>query len=69
MAVAKVIEVLSNSEKSWDDAIKKALERTRKTVRKIKSFHVLDFKGKIDENGNIKEYKVRLKIVFEVENK
>ncbi len=69
MVLAKVIEVLSNSEKSWEDAIKKALNRARKTLRKIKSFHVLDFKGKVDENGNIKEYKVRLRIVFEVEDK
>jgi len=69
MAVAKVIEVLSNSEKSWEDAIKKALNRAIKTLRRIKSFHVLDFKGKVDENGNIKEYKVRLRIVFEVEDK
>ncbi|MEM4295492.1 MAG: dodecin family protein [Candidatus Anstonellales archaeon] len=67
MSVAKVIEIMSNSNKSWDDAIKKGLERAAKTIRHIKSFHVVDMKGKVDEKGQIKEYKVRLKIAFEVE--
>jgi flavin-binding protein dodecin len=67
MTVAKVIEILSSSEKSWNDAIEKALARASKTIRNIKSFHVVDMKGKVDEKGKIKEYRVRLKIAFQVE--
>ena len=31
MAVLKVIEVLSNSDKSWEDATKKAIKEASKT--------------------------------------
>ncbi len=37
MAVLKVIEVLANSEKSWEDATKNAVKHASKTVKNIKS--------------------------------
>ena len=39
MAVLKVIEVLSNSDKSWEDATKKAVKKVKpvKTTKKTKS--------------------------------
>ena len=40
MAVMKVIEVLSNSEKSWEEATKKAVKQAAKSVKNIKSAFV-----------------------------
>ncbi|MFC7444892.1 dodecin family protein, partial [Mesoflavibacter profundi] len=42
MAVLKVIEVLSNSDKSWEDATKKAVKQAAKSVKNIKSVYVQD---------------------------
>ena len=37
MAVLKVIEVLANSEKSWEDATKNAVKQASKSVKNIKA--------------------------------
>ena len=42
MGVLKVIEVLSNSNKSWEDATRKAVKHTSKTVKNIRSLYVQD---------------------------
>ncbi len=39
MAVLKVIEVLSNSETSWEDATRKAVKHASKSVKNIKSIY------------------------------
>ena len=65
MAVLKVIEVLSNSEKSWEDATKKAVKEASKTVKNIKSVYVQDQSAIV--NGNdVTEFRVNLKLTFEV---
>ena len=63
MAVLKVIEVLSNSEKSWEDATKKAVKEASKTVKNIKSVYVQDQSAIV--NGNdVTEFRVNLKLTF-----
>ena len=62
----KVIEVLSESEKSWEDATKKAVAETAKTVKQIRSCYVKDF-STVVENNSITKYRVDLKITFEIE--
>ena len=65
MAVLKVIEVLSNSEKSWEDATKKAVKQASKSVKNIKSVFVQSQSAVVDE-GEVTEFRVNLKITFEV---
>ena len=65
MAVLKVIEVLSNSKKSWEDATEKAVEEASKTVKNIKSVYVQD-QSAVVEDGKVKEYRVNLKLTFQV---
>ena len=65
MAILKVIEVLSNSEKSWEDATKKAVKGASKSVKNIKSVYVQD-QSAIVENGEVVEFRVNLKLTFEV---
>ncbi|AXG69529.1 MULTISPECIES: dodecin family protein [unclassified Kordia] len=65
MAVLKVIEVLSNSKKSWEDATAKAVKQASKSVKNIKSVYVQD-QSAIVQDGAVVEYRVNLKLTFEV---
>ncbi len=65
MAVLKVIEVLSNSEKSWEDATAKAVKEASKTVKNITSVYVQDMSATV-KNGKVKEFRVNLKLTFQV---
>ncbi|MFV9552313.1 dodecin family protein [Algibacter sp. PT7-4] len=66
MAVLKVIEVLANSEKSWEDATKKAVKHASKSVKNIRSVYIQDQSASV-KNGEVADFRVNLKITFEVE--
>ena len=66
MAVLKVIEVLSSSATSWEDATQKAVEKASKSVKHIRSVYVQDQSASV-ENGKVTEYRVNLKLTFEIE--
>lgn len=65
MAILKVIEVLANSEKSWEDATKKAVAQASKSVKNIRSVYVQDQSASV-KNGEIDDFRVNVKITFEV---
>ena len=65
MAVLKVVEILSNSDKSWEDATKKAVKEASKTVKNIKSVYVKE-QSAIVNGDNVTEFRVNLKMTFEV---
>ncbi|GAA0717268.1 dodecin family protein [Aquimarina litoralis] len=65
MAIVKVIEVIAASEKGWEDAAKNGVKEAAKTLKNIKSAWISDQKLIIDD-GEIKEYRVILKISFEI---
>lgn len=65
MAVLKVIEVLSSSEKSWEDAAASAVKIASKTVKEIRSVYVQDMSAVVTKN-KITEFRVTVKITFEV---
>jgi flavin-binding protein dodecin len=65
MAVLKVIEVLANSEKSWEDAAKKAVEHASKSVKNIRSVYLNEQSATV-EDGKMVDYRVNVKITFEV---
>jgi len=67
MAVVKVIEVLAQSEKSFEDAIQVALREASKTLRNIKSIYVKEMQAIVDQ-GRIAAYRVDTKISFAVED-
>jgi dodecin len=64
--VIKVIEVLAESQKSWEDAAKNALEAASKTLRNIRSIYIQDFEAKV-EKGRITRYRINAKISFELD--
>lgn len=65
MSVLKVIEVLANSEKSWEDATKKAVAEASKSVKNIRSVYVQDHSASV-KDGEISDFRVNVKITFEV---
>ena len=65
MAVLKVIEILANSSKSWEEATEKAVEQASKSVKNIRSVYVNEQSATI-KDGKIEEYRVNVKITFEV---
>ena len=67
MSMLKVIEVLAESDKSWDDAAQVAVTNAAKTVRHIKSIYVDNMQATVDENGKISKYRLNAKISFKIE--
>ena len=65
MAVMKVIEVMASSDKSWEEATKKAVAHASKSVKHIKSAFVQSQSVVVD-NGEVSEFRVNVKITFEV---
>lgn len=65
MSVLKVIEILANSSESWEDATQNAVAQAAKSVNKIRSVYVSEQSATVD-NGKIAEYRVNVKITFEV---
>jgi dodecin len=67
--VAEVIEIVGNSDKSWQDAAQVALDEAKKTIHRITGVEVGDMTAKVDPNtGNITEYHAAVKIAFGVEH-
>jgi dodecin len=67
--VAKVIEIVGNSDKSWQDAAQVALDEAKKTIHGITGVEVGDMTAKVDPTtGNITEYHTAVKIAFGVEH-
>jgi flavin-binding protein dodecin len=62
-SIAKVIEVIAESDKSWDDAVKNALTEAAKTVDDIKEIWVSSMKA-IVENNKVVRYRLTAKITF-----
>ena len=65
MAIIKVIEVLSNSPTSWEDATQRAVTEAARTVKNIRSAYVKEQTAQVVDN-KISEYRVTLKITFEI---
>ena len=66
--IAKIIEIVGSSDKSWQDAAQAALEEAKKTIHEIHGVEITDMTAKVDPStGNITEYRAGVKISFGVE--
>ncbi|MFK7981269.1 MAG: dodecin family protein [Saprospiraceae bacterium] len=65
MKVIKVIELLANSKKSWEDATNQAIKKASKSINNIRSANVGNMSVTV-KNGKVEEYRVSLKVTFEV---
>jgi dodecin len=68
MSVVKVIELLAQSEKGWEDAVDVAVSEAARTVRNIRSVYVKEFQATVEDN-KVTSYRVTVKISFLVERK
>ena len=67
--VAKIIDIVGSSEKSWDDPAQVALTEATKTIHGITGIELTDMTAKVDPNtGKITEYHSTVKIAFGVEH-
>jgi flavin-binding protein dodecin len=65
MAVVKVIELLAQSDKSWEEATNEALKEASKTVNNIQAIYINDLKAIVEEN-KVVAYRVNAKVSFVV---
>lgn len=63
MSMLKVVEVLAESNKSFEDAAQVAVTKAGKSVRNIKSIYIKDMNASV-ENNKIVSYRVNAKISF-----
>ena len=66
MALLKVIELLAESKKSWEDATQNAVTEASKTVRNIRSMYVENLTAEVNK-GKITHWRINCKITFEVD--
>lgn len=66
MSVVRVTEILATSPTSWEDAVNNGLERASRTIRHVRGIDVLGWKAEVKDEKII-EYRVHLKVAFEVE--
>ena len=65
MAIMKTVEIMSESSKSFEDAIQNAVTRTAKTVKHIRPAYVNEMPTTVKDN-KLDKYRVNVKITFEV---
>jgi dodecin len=64
--VVKVIELMSQSPKSWEDAAQSAVKEATKTLRNIRSIYIKEFTAEVDD-GKITNYRLNAKVTFDLE--
>lgn len=63
MAIARVTEIISSSNKSFKEAIETGIARANKTLENVKGAWIKDQKVVVDD-GKITEYRVVLAVTF-----
>ena len=66
MSVAKIIELNAASKTSMEDAVKSGLKKASETIKNIKGAWVNEIKVVTDDNGNVSEWRVNLRVTFVV---
>jgi len=63
MSVARVTEISSTSDKSFEDAVRVGIERASKTLRNVKGAWIKEQQVDV-RDGKIVDYRVNLMITF-----
>jgi dodecin len=65
--VAKIVEIVGTSNKSWEDAALVAIEEARKTIRGIRGIKIKDMTARVDpDTGRLVEYRTSVNLSFGV---
>jgi flavin-binding protein dodecin len=65
MWVSKVNELIGSSPESFEEAARSVIARANRTLRGITGIEVVEKRVKVEE-GRIREYRVRLRLVFDM---
>lgn len=68
MTMLKVIEVLAESDKSWEDAAKVAVANAAQTIRNIRSIYIENMQAMVEGNQLVR-YRINAKISFALDSK
>lgn len=66
MAIVKVVEILAQSEKGWEDAAQVAISKAGESVHNITSVYIKEMEATV-ENNKISQYRVNAKVCFKVD--
>jgi dodecin len=66
MSVARITEISSTSEKSFEDAVQQGIQRATATLRNVKSAWIKEQEVQVEGN-RITAYKVIMKVTFVLE--
>ncbi len=64
--IVKVVELMSQSPKSWEDAVKSAVEEAAKTLRNVRSVYIKEFTAEVGD-GKVTNYRINAKVTFDLE--
>jgi flavin-binding protein dodecin len=64
MSVAKIIELNAASKTSMEDAVRTGRKKCSETVKNIKGAWVNEIKVVTDNDGNVQEWRVNLRVSF-----
>ena len=64
--IVKVIELMSESPNSWEEATQNVASEASKTLRNIRSIYVKEFTTAV-ENEKVTSYRINAKVTFEME--
>ncbi len=67
MTTVKVLELMTSSPKSWEDAAQQAVNEASKTLQNIRSVYIKDHSAVVKDNKII-EYRATCKLSFEIEH-
>ena len=65
MAIMKSVQIMSESPKSFEQAIKNGVTRFSKSVKDIKSVYVNDQSATVD-GGDVTMFRVNMQVTFQV---
>lgn len=66
--VVKVIELVGQSDESWEDAVQVAVKEASKTLRGITGVEVMNWTGNVNEEGEITGYRANVQVAFAVDS-
>jgi flavin-binding protein dodecin len=67
VTVAKVVDLLAQSEESWEDAAQQAREEASRTILNIEHIYVRELQAVV-EDGKIAQYRLNCKVTFLVDH-
>ncbi len=66
--VIKVIELVGESDQSWEEAVQVAVKEAAKTIRGITGVEVLNWTGQVNHDGDITGYRADIQVAFQVDH-